>query len=106
LSALGREPARTSRLVHTLAPVTVLVDPPIWPWRGRLWAHLVSDESYDELHAFAESLGLPRRVFQGDHYDVPEDVRLRAIELGALPVTGRELITRLLMSGLRCRKDG
>ena len=93
-------------VVHTLLCVTVLVDPPIWPWRDRLWAHLVSDESYEELHAFAEALGLPRRAFQGDHYDVPEDVRLRAIELGALPVTGRELITRLLRSGLRRRKAG
>jgi hypothetical protein len=83
--------------------VTVLVDPAIWPFRGRLWAHLVSDESYDELHAFAAGLGIPRRAFQGDHYDVPEELRALAIEQGALEVTGRELITRLLASGLRCR---
>ena len=81
--------------------MAVLVDSPIWPWRGRLWAHLVSDTSYDELHAFAEQLELPRRAFQGDHYDIPEELRGRAIELGALPVTGRELILRLRASGLR-----
>jgi len=23
--------------------VTVLIDSPVWHWRGRLWAHLVSD---------------------------------------------------------------
>ncbi len=63
--------------------MTVLVDPAVWPWRDRRWAHLVSDESYDELHAFAEHLGIPRRAFQGDHYDVPSDYRDRAIELGA-----------------------
>ena len=67
--------------------MTILVDPAIWPWRDRVWAHLVSDESYDELHAFAERLGIPRRAFQGDHYDVPEDYRERAIELGATPVS-------------------
>ena len=33
--------------------VTVLIDPPRWPAHGRVWSHLVSDESYDELHAFA-----------------------------------------------------
>jgi hypothetical protein len=84
--------------------VTVLVDAPIWPWRGRRWAHLVSDSSYDELHAMADALGIERRWFQGDHYDVPEDYRERAIALGALPVTSRELVRRLIESGLRQRK--
>lgn len=81
--------------------MAVLVDNAIWPWRGRLWAHLVSDQSHEELHAFAERLGIPRRAWQGDHYDVPSEVRERAIELGAQPVTGRELILRLKASGLR-----
>ncbi|NHC46755.1 DUF4031 domain-containing protein [Motilibacter aurantiacus] len=81
--------------------MSVLVDPANWPWRDRLWAHLVSDESYEELHAFAERLEIPRRAFQGDHYDVPAELRERAIELGAEPVSGRELIVRLRASGLR-----
>ncbi|MEU0459181.1 DUF4031 domain-containing protein, partial [Streptomyces sp. NPDC006129] len=29
------------------------MDPPTWPGHGRMWSHLVSDVSYDELHAFA-----------------------------------------------------
>ena len=81
--------------------MAILVDPAIWPFRGRLWAHLVSDESYEELHDFAARLGIPRRAFQGDHYDIPEPLREQAIELGARPVTGRELITRLRTAGLR-----
>ena len=84
--------------------MSVLVDEPIWPFRGRLWCHLVSDTSYDELHALAQRLGIPRRGFQGDHYDVPAELRDEAIALGAQPVTGRELITRLIASGLRLRK--
>ena len=84
--------------------MAILVDNAIWPWRDRLWAHLVSDESYDELHAFAERLGVPRRAFQGDHYDVPSEARLAAIELGATPVSGRELVLRLNASGLRVRR--
>jgi len=86
--------------------VTLLVDEPIWPFRGRLWCHLVSDTSYDELHAFAEQLGIPRRAFQGDHYDLPADMRQKAVELGAVAVPGRELIRRLLASGLRRRPAG
>ena len=81
--------------------MAILVDTPIWPFRGRLWCHLVSDTSYDELHVLAEALGIPRRGFQGDHYDLPEEMLAAAIALGAQPVSGRELITRLRASGLR-----
>lgn len=81
--------------------MTVLVDQAVWPWRGRRWAHLVSDESYDELHAFAERLGIPRRAFQGDHYDVPAEAREQAIALGAEAVDARVLVRRLNASGLR-----
>lgn len=84
--------------------MTILVDPAVWPWRGNKWAHLVSDESYDELHDFAARLGIPRRAFQGDHYDVPAHVREEAIALGAEPVDGRDLVRRLNAAGLRRRK--
>jgi hypothetical protein len=79
----------------------ILVDEARWQWRGRYWAHLVSDETYDELHTFAARLGLPRRAFQGDHYDVPAEYRLRAIELGAESVSSRQLVRRLRAAGLR-----
>jgi hypothetical protein len=81
--------------------VAILVDSAIWPWRGRQWAHLVSDASFEELHTFAARLGIPRGVFQGDHYDVPAELRERALALGAQAVSGRELIIRLRASGLR-----
>jgi Protein of unknown function (DUF4031) len=81
--------------------VTVLVDAAIWEWRGRRFAHLVSDASYAELHAFAARLGLPRRAFHNDHYDLPGDHRDEAIALGAEPVDARQLVRRLRSSGLR-----
>jgi hypothetical protein len=79
----------------------ILVDEARWPWRGRRWAHLVSDSSYDELHLFAARLGLPRRIFQGDHYDVWTELRDAAIEAGAQPIDSRELVGRLRAAGLR-----
>ena len=82
----------------------ILVDPAVWPWRGRRWAHLVSDQSYDELHEFAARLGIPRRAFQGDHYDIPAEMRDEALALGAAPVSAREVVKRLQQSGLRYRK--
>jgi hypothetical protein len=83
--------------------VAILVDQAIWPWRGHRWAHLVSDESYDELHAFADRLGIPRRAFQGDHYDIPAHLREAAIALGAEAVDARVLVRRLREAGLRRR---
>ena len=86
-----------------MVTVAILIDDAIWPFRGRLWCHLVSDTTYDELHELAGRLGIPRRGFQGDHYDIPAEMRDQAIALGATPVSGRELITRLRDSGLRLR---
>jgi Protein of unknown function (DUF4031) len=81
--------------------MTLLVDEPRWWWRGRRWCHLVSDESLDELHAFAAGLDIPSRAFQGDHYDVPEEHRDEVIAAGAVVVPSRELVRRLRAAGLR-----
>ena len=87
--------------------MAVLIDTPVWPWRGRRWSHLVSDVSYDELHAFVQGeLGIPRRAFQGDHYDIPEDLYEEAVAAGAVPVGSRELLSRLMAAGLRLKKAG
>jgi len=81
----------------------ILVDPPRWPAHGRLWSHLVSDTSYAELHAFAEALGVPRRAFERDHYDLPAERFAVAVWLGATAVSSRELLARLSAAGLRRR---
>jgi len=81
--------------------VTILVDDPIWPAHGRLWAHLVSDSDLGELHAFAVANGIPARGFDLDHYDVPADAVERLVAAGAHHVDGKELVRRLRASGLR-----
>ncbi len=83
--------------------MSVLIDPPTFASRGRRWSHLVSDESYEELHEFAAQLGISRQRFQGDHYDVPEILYQRAVMLGAKEVSSRDLVRRLIESGLRSR---
>lgn len=83
--------------------MAILVDDPLWPAHGRMWAHLVSDESLTELHAFARAQALPERSFDHDHYDVPEEALPRLIAGGAQPVPGKELVRRLIASGLRVR---
>lgn len=83
--------------------MAILVDPPKWWFRERWWGHLVSDVSYEELHEFAAGLGIPRRGFDRDHYDLPEEHLPAAVEAGALLVTSRELVERLTAAGLRRR---
>ncbi|CAL9481210.1 DUF4031 domain-containing protein [Streptomyces sp. enrichment culture] len=84
--------------------MTVYIDPPRWPGHGRMWSHLVSDVSYDELHAFAEALGVPRRAFERDHYDLPAHRYPDAVRAGAVEVSSREVVRLLHEAGLRRRK--
>jgi hypothetical protein len=84
----------------------ILVDTPRWPAHGRLWAHLVSDTSLEELHAFASALGLPSRGFDRDHYDIPAERYDAAVTAGAQPVSSREIVAALQRAGLRRPKRG
>jgi muramoyltetrapeptide carboxypeptidase len=84
--------------------LTLFIDPPNAPGHGRLWAHLASDTSYDELHRFAQQLGIPQRGFDRDHYDVPAERYQSVVAMGVVPVSSRELIERLKAAGLRRRK--
>lgn len=82
----------------------LLIDPPAWPAHGRLWSHLVSDTSFEELHAFAARTGIPRQGFEGDHYDIPEERYAAVVAAGAVPLDSRDLLKRLRDSGLRISK--
>jgi hypothetical protein len=82
----------------------ILIDPPLVPSRGTFWSHLASDTSYDELHAFARTIGIPERGFDRDHYDVPSERYADVVAAGAVPVTSRDLVTALVRAGLRRRK--
>jgi Protein of unknown function (DUF4031) len=80
--------------------MTVYVDNARIPAKvGRIsarWSHLFAD-SQEELHSFAQGLGLKRSWFQPGtpvggkpsrhwHYDVTDSIRARAIRAGAKPV--------------------
>jgi len=75
--------------------VTVYVDDAHIPWRGRRWSHMIADTP-EELHQAAEQLGLRREWAQDKgstlHYDLPDEVRERAIELGvATAISWRDI---------------
>ena len=62
---------------------------------------MVSDVSIEDLHGFATHLGVPRRAFHGDHYDLPQHVRELALVHGAIEVTSRGVVGVLTRTGLR-----
>jgi 8-oxo-dGTP pyrophosphatase MutT (NUDIX family) len=84
--------------------MAIWIDPPSWPAHGRLWSHVISDTSYDELRSFAMAAGIPERGFDGDHYDVPQDSYAALLAAGAQPTGGKELARLLRSSGLRFQK--
>ncbi|MFE7516411.1 DUF4031 domain-containing protein [Streptomyces sp. NPDC057540] len=81
--------------------MSLYIDPPTWPGHGRMWSHLVSDVSFEELHAFAASIGAPPRAFERDHYDIPSDRYADAVAAGAVEVGSKELLRHLTRAGLR-----
>ncbi len=66
------------------------------------WGHMVSTESLQELHEFARTMGLDRRLYHVNghgehhaHYDLLNDrLRERAMMFGAVRVRARELVGR------------
>ena len=53
-------------------------------------SHMMADTDA-ELHAMADAIGVKRQWFQGDHYDVSKEMRAKAVKLGAVEVTMRQL---------------
>lgn len=82
----------------------ILIDSPLWAAKGRVWSHLASDTSYEELHAFAAHVGLHPRSYDGDHYDVPSERYDEVVAAGAAPTSARVILARVEAAGLRFRK--
>lgn len=72
--------------------MSIYVDDAFLGWRGKRWCHMQAD-TLEELHEFAQSIGLKREWFQpgsrpeAAHYDVSEPLRQRALASGAIPET-------------------
>jgi hypothetical protein len=70
--------------------VTVFVDDMRAPYGRMVMCHMMAAD-LTELHAMAELIGVRRKWFQGDHYDICLSKRKRAVEAGAEEVTGRQM---------------
>ena len=68
-------------------------------WRYTKACHLTAD-TLEELHKFAESIGMKRVWFQDHkrhpHYDLTANRRKMAVKQGAIEVKARDRIKRLM----------
>jgi len=68
-----------------------------WPNKKGNWCHMFAD-TRKELHLMAEALRVKRSWFhlgsslKIPHYDLNEDQRLQAIELGSIPMSTKEIL--------------
>lgn len=72
--------------------MTVYVDDmyryPVGQFGRMKMSHMIGDRD-EELHAMARRIGVARRWYQGDHYDVAMAKRALAIKFGARAITYR-----------------
>lgn len=73
--------------------MTVYVDDmylrPMGQYKQMKMSHMIADTE-EELHHMAKKIGLKRKWFQGDHYDVSLLKREKALRNGAISITLRE----------------
>jgi len=63
----------------------------------RIMCHMIAD-SESELHAMAHHIGIARRSYQGDHYDIGRSQRAIAVRAGAREGTQRQLAAMLWLA--------
>lgn len=69
--------------------MTVYVDDMRASYRRMIMCHMIADTE-DELHAMAARIGIARRWYQGDRYDISLAKRALAIGHGAREITWRQ----------------
>jgi hypothetical protein len=70
---------------------------PLAQWRHGKACHMIGD-TIPELKAFAVSIGIREEWFQpksSPHFDLTEELRVRAVAAGAVEMGRREFVTRL-----------
>lgn len=63
--------------------------PPHAPGRRYVMCHMIADTDA-ELFEMAARIGVKKKWFQGDHFDICKSKREQALQCGALPITWRQ----------------
>ena len=60
-------------------------------YKRQSYCHMIAD-SIEELHEFANKIGIHRRWFHKNHYDLRAEERLKAVQNGAIETTSKQLV--------------
>lgn len=75
--------------------MAIYVDRSSVSFKGRKWCHLMAD-TLEELHAFAQQMGIDARLFHRDasypHYDITLEMRSMVIAHGAVDADRKMII--------------
>ncbi|MBO1530512.1 DUF4031 domain-containing protein [Psychrobacter sp. F1192] len=75
--------------------MAVYVDFVCIEFKGYKWCHMLAD-TLQELHEFAELINVDKRLFHRNasypHYDITTEMRLIAIEYGAMQADRKKII--------------
>jgi hypothetical protein len=75
-------------------------------WKYDKYCHLIAD-TLEELHIFAQSIGLKREWFQEKsypHYDITIGIRRKAIQNGAIEVCNKTFVRIMRKNNLEVKK--
>jgi hypothetical protein len=70
--------------------MTVYVDDMRANFGRMIMCHMIADTE-EELHAMADKIGVARKWYQDDHYDIALSKRALAVAAGAREITLRQL---------------
>ena len=71
---------------------------------GRMkMCHMIADTE-DELHVMADAIGVSRKWYQGDHYDICLSKKAKAIANGAIEIEWAELSRMVILRDTRLLK--
>lgn len=69
--------------------MTVYVDDMQAPFRNMVMCHMIADTEA-ELHAMADRIGIARKWYQKNHYDIAQSKRRLAVSAGAIEISWRQ----------------
>ena len=85
--------------------MTCYVDNMRAPYGRMVMCHMIADTER-ELHRMAASIGVARKWYQGDHYDICLAKRALAVKSGAVELTRKELARKVIAErNLRANHD-
>ena len=85
----------------------VYIDDMNAPYGRMRMFHMIADTE-EELHLMADKIGVARKWYQGNHYDVCTKMKRLALDLGAIEITMKQcaaMVAHHRVNGFMCKPE-